>query len=265
MRIALAQMKNSGNMQDNLDKSIEFIREAAKNRADLILFPEVQLTEFFPQYEGQDVTKYRLKMDSEEIKKFQAVSREYSIISVPNIYLEENGNAYDASLFIGADGEIKGIQKMVHVAQAEQFYEQDYYTPSEEGFKVFDTEFGKIGIVVCFDRHYPESIRTEVLRGADLILIPTVNTKAEPSLMFEWELRVQAFQNSVILAMCNRVGTEGNMCFSGESIVVDAKGDVLAKADDTEQILYVDIDMQESLKIRNAKPYTQLRRPDFYL
>ena len=265
MRIALAQMKNSGNMQDNLDKSIEFIREAAKNRADLILFPEVQLTEFFPQYEGQDVTKYRLKMDSEEIKKFQAVSREYSIISVPNIYLEENGNAYDASLFIGADGEIKGIQKMVHVAQAEQFYEQDYYTPSEEGFKVFDTEFGKIGIVVCFDRHYPESIRTEVLRGAEMILIPTVNTKAEPSLMFEWELRVQAFQNSVILAMCNRVGTEGNMCFSGESIVVDAKGDVLAKADDTEQILYVDIDMQESLKIRNAKPYTQLRRPDFYL
>ena len=102
---------------------------------------------------------------------------------------------------------------MVHIAQAEQFYEQDYYTPSDEGFKVFDTEFGKIGLVVCFDRHYPESIRTEVLRGAELILIPTVNTKA----------------------------------------------------DDTEQILYVDIDMQESLKIRNAKPYTQLRRPDFYL
>lgn len=70
MRIALAQMKNSGNMQDNLDKSIKLIREAAKNNADLILFPEVQLTEFFPQYEGQDVTKYRLKMDSEEVKKF---------------------------------------------------------------------------------------------------------------------------------------------------------------------------------------------------
>jgi len=163
MRIALAQMKNEGNIQANLDKSIEFIRKAAQNRADLILFPEVQLTEFFPQYEGQDVRKYRLKIDSEEVKKFQAVSRECSIISVPNIYLEKNGNAYDASLFIGADGEIKGIQKMVHVAQAEQFYEQDYYTPSDDGFKVFDTEYGKIGIVVCFDRHYPESIRTESL------------------------------------------------------------------------------------------------------
>ena len=98
-----------------------------------------------------------------------------------------------------------------------------------------------------------------------MILIPTVNTKAEPSQMFEWELRVQAFQNSVALAMCNRVGVEGNIHFSGESVVVDARGKVLAKADDTEQILYVDVDMQEPLKIRNAKPYTQLRRTEFYL
>jgi predicted amidohydrolase len=76
---------------------------------------------------------------------------------------------------------------------------------------------------------------------------------------------MQAFQNSVILAMCNRVGIEGNMYFSGESIVIDANGDVLAKADDTEQIAYVDIDMQEVQKIRNAKSYTQLRRTEFYL
>ena len=93
---------------------------------------------------------------------------------------------------------------------------------TDVGFKVFETEFGKLGIVVCFDRHYPESIRTEALKGADLILIPTVNTKAEPSEMFEWEVRVQAFQNSTIIAMCNRVGAEGDMDFSGESIVVDA-------------------------------------------
>ncbi len=264
MRIALAQMKNSGDMQGNLKKSIEMIREAADHHADLVLFPEVQLTEFFPQYEGKDAVKYRLTIDSEEVQKFQAVSRECSIFSVPNIYLEEDGKAYDASLLIGNDGEIKGVQKMVHVAQAEQFYEQDYYTPSDEGFKVFDTIYGKIGIVVCFDRHYPESIRTEALMGADLILIPTVNTKAEPSEMFEWELRVQAFQNSAAIAMCNRVGTEGKMEFSGESIVVDANGNVLAKADDEEQILYVDIELSESMKIRQSRPYTNLRRKEFY-
>lgn len=154
---------------------------------------------------------------------------------------------------------------MVHVAQAYQFYEQDYYTPSDDGFQVFDTGFGKIGIVVCFDRHYPESIRTEALMGADLILIPTVNTKSEPSEMFEWELRVQAFQNSVMVAMCNRVGREGEMDFSGESIVVDANGNVVAKAGNQEQILYADIDLSKSGKIRSSRPYTDLRRKEWYL
>ena len=264
MRIALAQIKNAGTVKDNLDKSIECIKEASENNADLILFPEVQLTEFFPQYKGQDVTQYRLQLDSKEVKMFQSASKKYSIISVPNIYLEEEGKTYDASLMIDKNGEIIEIQKMVHIAQAEQFYEQDYYTPSNEGFKVFDTEYGKIGIVVCFDRHYPESIRTEALMGADLILIPTVNTKAEPSEMFEWELRVQAFHNSVSIAMCNRVGHEGEMNFSGESIVVDPNGEVLKKAGDQEEIIYVDLDLSDSKKIRENRPYTQLRRIEFY-
>ncbi len=265
MRLALVQMPNYGSMELNLNKSLQKIEEAKQKSADLVLFPEVQLTEFFPQYPGQDVRKYAVSLDDEIVKKFCDICRKNEISAVPNLYLLESGRTYDASIFIDKMGEIKGVQKMVHVAQAEQFYEQDYYTPSDDGFKVFDTEYGKIGIVVCFDRHYPESIRTETLQGADLILIPTVNTKAEPSLMFEWELRVQAFQNSVMLAMCNRVGIEENMHFSGESIVIDAKGEVLAKADDVEQIVYVDIDMREAKKIRNAKPYTQLRRTEFYL
>lgn len=265
MRLALVQMPNYGSVELNLNKSLRAVEVAAAHGADLVLFPEVHLTEFFPQYPGQDVRKYAVTIEGEPVKNFCDICRKNTISAVPNLYLLENDRMYDAGIFIDKNGEVKGEQKMVHVAQAEQFYEQDYYTPSDDGFRVFDTELGKIGIVVCFDRHYPESIRTETLQGADLILIPTVNTKAEPSQMFEWVLRVQAFQNSVILAMCNRVGTEGNMCFSGESIVVDANGDVLAKADDTEQILYVDIDMQEASKIRNAKPYTQLRRTEFYL
>lgn len=112
---------------------------------------------------------------------------------------------------------------------------------------------------------FPESIRTESLQGADLILIPTVNTKAEPSEMFEWEVRVQAFQNSVAIAMCNRVGVEGEMDFAGESMAVDANGEILAQADDTEQIVYVDINLEKSGKVREKRPYTQLRRKEFYV
>lgn len=264
MKIALFQMANAGTISSNLDKSIQAIEEASKNNADLILFPEVQLTEFFPQYPGKDVTKYRVGLDSEIVKTFCKAAKENHIMVVPNILLYENGKSYDASLLVQKDGTIAGVQKMVHVAQAEQFYEQDYYAPSDEGFFVLDTECGKIGIVVCFDRHYPESIRTESLMGAELILIPTVNTKAEPSEMFEWELRVQAFQNSVMIAMCNRVGREGEMDFSGESIVVDANGNVITKASDEEQIIYAEMNLAESGEIRKRKNYTNLRRTELY-
>jgi len=265
MKLALAQMSNSGDVKNNLKKSLEMIREASLNGADIVLFPEVQLTEFFPQYRGKDVSSYGVEISSNIVKAFQDACKDNHIMAVPNIYLKENDRYYDASLLIDKNGNISSIQKMVHIAQAEQFYEQDYYEPADDGFHVFDTEFGKMGIVVCFDRHYPESIRTEALMGADLVLIPTVNTKSEPSSMFEWELRVQAFQNSVCIAMCNRVGTEDGMEFSGESIAVDANGEVLTKADDKEQICYVDIDLTQSAKVRNKRPYTQLRRTDLYL
>ena len=264
MRIALVQMSNSGSIELNLEKSINAIQEAAGHGADLVLFPEVQLTEFFPQYPGQDVKKYQTPLNSPVIEAFRDACKKSHIMAVPNIYLYENEKCYDASLLIDRNGQIAGIQKMVHVAQANQFFEQDYYTPSDDGFKVFETDVGNIGIVVCFDRHYPESIRTEALKGADLILIPTVNTKSEPSEMFEWELRVQAFHNSTFIAMCNRVGKEGEMDFSGESIVIDANGDMIVKADDREQIVYADIAPEQSRAIRSARPYTQLRRTEFY-
>jgi predicted amidohydrolase len=91
-----------------------------------------------------------------------------------------------------------------------------------------------------------------------------VNTKSEPLEMFEWEVRVQAFQNSVAIAMCNRVGTEGHMVFAGESILADANGTVVRKADDTEQLIVAEIDLQTVGKIRSKKPYTSLRRPELY-
>ncbi len=264
MKIALVQMSNGGCVEVNLQKSLDYIKQAAENNADLVLFPEVQLTEFFPQYRNRDVEAYKTDINSGIIQKLCESCKKNKIMAVPNVYLSENGKAYDASILISKEGEIIGTQKMVHIAEADKFFEQDYYTESDDGFKVFDTEFGKIGVVVCFDRHYPESIRTETLMGADLILIPTVNTKAEPTEMFEWEIRVQSFQNSVFTAMCNRVGKEGEMDFCGESIVIDPNGDVIVKADDSEQILYAEIDLKKAEVVRKSKPYLGLRRTEFY-
>lgn len=265
MKLALVQMSMKDSMDKNLKKILQSIDEAAAKGAEAICFPEVQLSPFFPQYPGKKASQYALSIDSDFVQQIQKKCCEHQMIGVPNFYLEENNKYYDASPVFDSDGTLLGISKMVHIAQAEFFYEQDYYTQSDSGFHVYETSIGNIGVVICFDRHFPESIRTCAIKGAKLIIIPTANTKAEPVQLFEWEVRVAAMQNGVFIAMCNRVGLEGEMDFSGESIVVDPNGDVFVKAEDKEQILYADLNLDDSTKVQDTRPFLNLRRPETYL
>lgn len=264
MRIGLAQYALGADMSSNLTKALAMMVLAAQRQAELIVFPELCLSPFFPQFPRQDASNYLLSVSDEPVRRFQAQCRELQISASPNVYLREGAQPFDASLMIDAAGEIRGISKMVHIAQVPCFYEQDYYTPSDTGFKVYDTPLGRIGIVVCFDRHYPESIRTCVARGASLILIPTANTIDEPRDLFECELRAAAMQNGVYIAMCNRTGPEGAVTFCGESIVVDPFGDVVVKASTGEELLMADIDLAKVDEARHKRPYLQLRRPELY-
>jgi predicted amidohydrolase len=264
MRLALAQYVLASEMSANFSKVLKLVADAASNAADLVIFPELCLSPFFPQYAGRDATNYALCLHDEPVLQFQEACGRLKLAASPNVYLKENGRFFDASLLIGAGGELLGVSKMVHIAQVPCFYEQDYYTPSDTGFRVYETPLGPIGVVVCFDRHYPESIRTCVLRGAALILIPTANTMDEPRDLFECELRAAALQNGVYIAMCNRVGTEGEVKFCGESIVVDPYGNVVAKAGMEEALLMVDIDLSRVAQARGKRPYLSLRRPEMY-
>ena len=259
MKIALAQLELSSNINDNFVHALKSIEEAASKDARLICFPEVQLSPFFPQYPSKDASMYVLEIDDEKIKKLQEYSKKFKIAVVPNIYLKEEKNYYDASLVINSEGNILGISKMVHICQKPFFYEQDYYTPSNAGFKVYDVGSCKLGVVVCFDRHYPESIRSCVLQGAELIIIPTANIFSENLELFEWEIRIPAMQNNVYIAMCNRVGIEDKMHFCGQSIVVDPNGNVITKADDKEQIVYANLDFNSIQENKNKKHYLGLR------
>lgn len=263
MKIAMAQMQMSDDINHNLETSLKYCDRAKDS--DLLFFPEIQLSPFFPKYEKRDAAKYCMTSHSKEIQLLKEKAKQHQYYLSPNVYFEENQKRYDTSLWINPKGELEGRSKMVHIAQAQNFYEQDYYTPSEEGFQVFDTSFGKIGIVICYDRHLPESIRTTTLKGADLIIIPTANTKDEPMEMFEWEIRVQAMQNQVFIAMCNRVGKEDHMEFAGESLLVGPDGDVIFKADDRQQLIECEIDLSQAEKLRESKPYFSTRRPECYL
>lgn len=258
MRLAMAQMQMTAKIEENLKKSLNYMTQAKEAGADLIFFPEVHLTPFFPQYEGQDATPWLLPLDHPAIRSLREKCRKLGIWASPNVYLELDGRRYDASLMISADGEIAGISKMVHIAQAPCFYEQDYYTPSDDGFKIYETPFGKIGIVICFDRHLPDGIRSCAAQGAELVIIPTANLTEEPLELFEWEVRVQAFQNTVFTAMCNRIGPEGAVTFAGQSLLAGPDGSLLLKADGEERLLVTDIPLHEIPGIRKNRPWLTL-------
>jgi predicted amidohydrolase len=177
--------------RENLAKSLAFIEQA--QHSDLVLFPEIQLTPFFPQFRRHELLAkmglnpqcLSISSDDAAIQAIKTACRTHQIMASPNFYVSMADAMYDQSLLIGKQGDILGTAEMVHVLQAQLFYEQDYYTPSKKGFQVFATPFGKIGIVICFDRHLPESIRECALQGAALVLVPTANTTAEPLELFE--------------------------------------------------------------------------------
>ena len=259
MKLAMVQMRMTSSTAENLEASIRFMERAKAAGAGLIFFPEVQLSPFFPQYEKRDASAWLMDEDGPEIQAFQAACRRLRLCACPNLYLRlRDGKAYDASVMIDESGAVIGVSKMVHIAQARYFYEQDYYAPSDDGFKVYDTPFGKIGVVICFDRHLPDGIRSCAQQGAELVIIPTANLTDEPLELFEWEVRVQAFQNTVFVAMCNRVGPEGELTFAGESLLAAPSGDLLFKAGDQEELLLLDVPLETVAYIRAARPWLTL-------
>ncbi len=264
MKIALAQMIIEDHIEENLKKTINNIRLASEQGAELIFFPELQLTPFFPNISGGNAKRYLMDIDGTEIREVRNACRKYKISASPNIYLRQPNGKYDANIMIDSHGEIIGISKMVHVSSFPNFYEAEYYTPSDGGFNVYDLPVNgglcRVGVVICYDRHFPESIRCCALNNADLIIIPTANMVGEPDEMFLWELRVQAMQNSVFLAMCNRTG----FGFSGHSSVIDCNGNVLIYSGAEEQLIIENINQNTAASVRKGLPYFSSRRPDKY-
>ena len=258
MKLAMAQMRMNTITAENLCKTIRFMEQAKEAGADLIFFPELQLSPFFPRYKSRGASPRLLRETSPEITALRTACRELELYASPNVYLEIGSKPYDASLMIDKRGEIVGVSKMVHIAQAEYFYEQDYYTPSDDGFKVYKTPFGTIGVVICFDRHLSDGIRSCAIQGAELVIIPTANLTTEPLELFEWEVRVQAFQNTVFAAMCNRVGAEGDVAFVGESLLAAPDGALRYKAGADEELILLDVPLEQARSEQEKRPWLTL-------
>ena len=267
MKIALIQQHATLDREDNVRRGLEAFKIAAESGAELIAFAELAFYRFLPQTQAtpQELKKAE-PIPGPTTEKFARLSKEYGVVAVLNSFESDGERTYDASPVIDADGTLLGVTRMVHIMEGLGFYEKGYYTPGDKMSFVYETKVGRVGVAICYDRHYPEYMRNLALQGAELVIVPQAGALGEwPDGIFEGELQVAAFQNGYFAALVNRVGKEEKLHFSGESYVVDPFGTVIARApQDEDFILYAECDLDQIPESPARKFFLRDRRPDFY-
>jgi N-carbamoylputrescine amidase len=242
-RIAIAQTSATDDVEINLTRAETLIAQAGAHGAQLVVFPEIHLTAFFPKHKGRDASAWAMRENGPEIARLAAAAKDANIVVVSNLYIESSiGKRHDASPVIDADGTVLGLSRMNEISQFDGFWEQDYYAPGC-GWPVYDTAAGRIGVVICYDRHFPESYRACAKAGAELIVTPTCIEAGEPLDLFEAEMRTLSYHNCVYAALANRCGPEETRRYAGASLITGPDGTVLAKAGSGEQLLYAQMDL----------------------
>lgn len=268
MRIALAQLAAGPDRAENLERCLAAMGEARRAGADLVAFPEVILDRFFPQHPGRrEALDLAEPIPGPSSDRVAARARELGLVTVFNLYERDaEGRRFDSSPVFDADGSLLGITRMIHITDSEGFHEQDYYHPGDRGVPVYRTRAGRVGVAICYDRHYPEVMRALGVAGAELVVIPQAGTLGEwPEGLYEAEVRTAAFQNGYFTALVNRVGVEGNLPFSGESFVVDPEGRVTARGKSGEEDLVVaDLDLAACAASTARRLFWRDRRPELY-
>ena len=267
MRIALVQQHATLDLDDNLRRGLEAMTAAAGEGAKLICFAELAFEPFYPQLPAGDrPAELAQEVPGPVTEAFSTRAAELGVVVVLNLYERDGDRCYDCSPVIDADGTLVGRTRMVHITDYACFHEQGYYTPGDTGAPVFATRVGKIGVSICYDRHYPEYMRALALAGAELVVVPQAGAVGEwPDGLYEAELRVAAFQNGYFTALCNRVGAEECLDFAGESFVCAPDGRVVARAPQGEDhILITDIDLAEAASSHARELFLRDRRPELY-
>ena len=267
MRIALVQQKASEDLEANRRKGQEAVREAAENGADVVCFAELAFEPFYPQRHATPEALAKAEpIPGPTTRAFSALAKELGVVLVLNLFERAGKKSFDTSPVINSDGTLLGVTRMVHITDYEGFHEAGYYAPGDKGAPVYQTSAGKIGVAICYDRHFPEYMRALALAGAEVIVVPQAGAAGEwPDGLYEAELRVAAFQNGVFTALCNRVGKEGRLTFAGESFVCNPSGDVIARAGTgTEEVLYADLDLSEVERSHAKRLFLRDRRPELY-
>lgn len=278
--LGLLQHACSADPAANLKKTLALTERAAKQGANIICTQELFRSQYFCQNEDHENFKLAEPIPGPSTQAFQKIAKKHGVVIVASLFEKRASGLYhNTAVIIDADGSLLGIYRKMHIPDDPLYYEKFYFTPGDTGFRAWNTKFGKIGVLICWDQWYPEGARLTAMQGAEILFYPTAigwhpQEKAEYGVNQHgaWETiqRSHAVANGCYVAAVNRIGLETpiggpGIEFWGQSFVAGTSGQILAKASiDREEIMLVPIELDKVDVTRTHWPFLRDRRIDAY-
>ncbi len=280
-KVSVIQLNLNDIPENNLKKCLSWVREAAKQGAEVISLPELYSSHYFCQSEDVDNFALAEPLYSTSFTAFSALAKELGVvIIVPFFEKRMPGIYHNSAYIIDTDGSEAGLYRKMHIPDDPHFYEKFYFTPGDLGFKSINTSKGKIGTLICWDQWYPEAARLTALKGAEILFYPTAIGWAPHEVEEFGEkqhgawmnvMKGHAVANGIYVAAANRIGLEkyvpdtNGIIFWGGSFIAGPQGEILAQAShDKEEILIAEVDLDLQENVRQNWPFFRDRRIDAF-
>jgi N-carbamoylputrescine amidase len=269
IRAALVQTSWTGDKESMIKAHEDYARDAAAQGAKVICFQELFYGPYFCQVQDAAFYEYAESIPGPTTERFQALAAELGLVMVLPMYeKEQEGVLYNTAAVVDADGSYLGKYRKHHIPQVNGFWEKFYFRPGNLGYPVFDTAVGKVGVYICYDRHFPEGWRELGLGGAQIVFNPSATSRGLSSYLWQLEQPASAVANEYFIGAINRVGIEplGDDDFYGQSYFVDPEGKFVGEVGDTRnpELIVRDLDLGLIKTVRERWQFYRDRRPESY-
>ena len=269
IRAALVQTNWTGDKESMIAAHEDYARKAAAQGAQVICFQELFYGPYFCQVQDAKFYEYAEAIPGPTTERFQKLAQELNMVMVLPMYEEEQpGVLYNAAAVVDADGTYLGKYRKHHIPHVSGFWEKFYFRPGNGGYPVFDTAVGKIGVYICYDRHFPEGWRALGLNGAQIVFNPSATSRGLSQYLWSIEQPGAAVANEYYVGAINRVGIEelGDDDFYGQSYFIDPEGQYVGEKGDPYQpeLIVRDLDLDLIATVRNRWAFYRDRRPETY-
>jgi len=276
--LGLVQMAMSDDQADNMRRAVAGVREAAAKGAKVVCLPELFLSRYFCQIEDHRFFQLAEPIPGPSTTSLGALAKELGVVIIASLFEKRaEGLYHNTTAILDADGKYLGKYRKMHIPDDPNYYEKFYFTPGDLGFRSWDTQHAKAGVLICWDQWYPEAARLTALTGAQILFYPTaigwlIAEKSEygAAQQASWETiqRSHAIANGVYVVAVNRVGVEPGpnqgIEFWGGSFVAAPNGEIIAKAGTSEETIVVEVDTGRVDVARTHWPFLRDRRVDAY-